>query len=98
MCSRIKGKVATSGGESLCVRFADMAEEAQPQLLAVPVRGGLPFVEQRREALASRLQVRRRVDVEERVQRVLEALVAIVSEELVEALRDVVQAHELECN
>ena len=66
-----------------------MAEEAQAELFAVPVGGGLPFVEEGHQALAARLQVRAGSML--RSAFVLEALVAEVAEELEQALRDVVQ-------
>ena len=55
-----------------------MAEEAQPELLAVAMGRGLPFVEQSEQPFAARLQICRRVDLQQAVQRVLEVLFAEV--------------------
>src|SRR6267142_1797921 len=99
MCRRI-GCVSggRSGREGLRACFADVAEEAQAELLAVPVGGGLPVVEPRKQPLASWLQLGRRVDLQERGERAVEALVGELAEDIREPPRVIAQAVQLECD
>src|SRR6185503_14076281 len=73
-----------------------MAEEAQAELLAEAVGGGLPFVDASEQALAPRLQLRGRIDLQEVLERAVETLVAEVAEEVDEPLRVIAQAENLE--
>src|SRR5436190_3135298 len=85
-----------SSCEGLGARFADVAEEAQRELLAMPVRRLLPVVEACQQALAARLEVDRGVELDQPAQCAMEALVAEVAVDVGQPLRVVAQAVHLE--
>src|SRR5882724_602415 len=98
MESRIREPRQRAALRSKCLRarFTDVAEEAKAELLPVPVRRRLPLVEPREQALASRPQVGARIELQQSLQRPVEALVAELAEQVGQALRVVAQAVHLE--